>query len=195
MYKPLHWWGDICFGPTLDGQATFRLSQWLPGSPDIDDAGRQAILWYLRAYGPATIDNLRYFFAAGLSVPGRRLTGWLTDLDDAITSVDVDGIDAYAATADLNELAATQPSSDIRLIPGYDPWVLGPGTADAWVVPRVRRADATRGANLILRGGGVIGTWKFARGEIHTNIYPDADPVSTADLNNSTARTLALLTA
>jgi hypothetical protein len=136
-----------------------------------------------------------YFFAAGLSVPGRRLTGWLTDLDDAITSVDVDGLDAYAATADLNELAATQPSSDIRLIPGYDPWVLGPGTADAWVVPRVRRADATRGANLILRGGGVIGTWKFARGEIHTNLYPDADPVSTADLNNSTARTLALLTA
>ena len=46
LYKPLHWWGDICFGPSRDGESTFRLLRddphW-PGLPSVDDAGREAI--------------------------------------------------------------------------------------------------------------------------------------------------------
>ena len=30
LFKPLHWWGDICFGPDRDGSTTFRL---LDGDP------------------------------------------------------------------------------------------------------------------------------------------------------------------
>ena len=41
LFKPLHWWGDICFGPERDGRSTFRRldddPRW-PGLPDVDDA-------------------------------------------------------------------------------------------------------------------------------------------------------------
>src|SRR5699024_5023336 len=108
LYKPLHWWGDICFGPTRDGQATFRLladdPQW-PGLPDVDDAGRQAIRLYLTAYGPATIGNLSYWLSEGLSVPRRRLQGWLADLGDELCTVTIDdGAEAYLLATDRDEL-------------------------------------------------------------------------------------------
>ena len=69
LYKPLHWWGDICFGPSRDGESTFRLLRddphW-PGLPSVDDAGREAIRLYLSAYGPASSQNLDYWLNDGV---------------------------------------------------------------------------------------------------------------------------------
>src|SRR5690606_32128716 len=46
LYKPLHWWGDLAFGPDRDGISTFRLlsPEPLPATPDVDEAGRRAVL-------------------------------------------------------------------------------------------------------------------------------------------------------
>ncbi len=51
----------------------------------------------------------------------------------------------------------------VHLLPGLDPWVLGAGTADVNVVPPGRRGEITRGANLVLHDGRVIGTWKITK--------------------------------
>lgn len=115
LYKPLHWWGDICFGPGRGGRATFR---WLrddprwPGAPDVDEAGRRALLRYLAGYGPATIDNLAYWFTEGLGVPRRRVLGWLADLGEEVTAVRAAGVPGREpggpARGRLGQLAAAR---------------------------------------------------------------------------------------
>lgn len=181
LYKPLHWWGDICFGPSRDGQATFRLlgsdPRW-PGPMDVDDAGREAVIRYLRAYAPATIENLRYWLTEGLSAPRRRLLGWLADLGEAglVSRVSVDGVDAYALTADLDELSSAEPAQGVRLLPGFDPWVIGPGTADARTLAPHRRALASGGANLVIWRGVVSGTWRVRGGEVNVSWFAEAGP-------------------
>ncbi|TNU73201.1 winged helix DNA-binding domain-containing protein [Miniimonas arenae] len=58
----------------------------------------------------------------------------------------------------------------VRLLPAYDPWTLGPGTADALVVPPARRALATRGSPLVIRDGIVTGAWRRVRERGRTRI-------------------------
>ena len=164
LYKPLHWWGDICFGPQRDGQATFRLlrgdPRW-PGLPAIDDAGRQLIVRYLGAYGPSTPKNLHYWLTQGLGVPRRRVQQWLTDVRDEVATLGFDGEDCYALNGDLQALAAAEPSQVVRLLPAFDPWILGPGTADTRVVTPERRGLLSRGANPVICRGVVAGTWRL----------------------------------
>jgi hypothetical protein len=59
---------------------------------------------------------------------------------------------------DLDALLAARPSKSVRLLPGHDQWVIGPGTKDVHVVPPSRRDPVTRKANLVIVGGVVCGT-------------------------------------
>lgn len=191
LYKPLHWWGDICFGPTRAGQATFRLlgddPRW-PGLPDLDEAGRSAVALYLGAYGPATRQNLAYWLSEGLSVPRQRLLRWVADLGEEVTEVSVDGVEAYALTADLEEMNTAEPSDTVRLLPGFDPWVMGPGTADARIVAAGRRALATRGANLVVWRGVVSGTWRVQGREVAVSWFDEAGSMPAVALEDEVRR-------
>ncbi len=191
LYKPLHWWGDICFGPNRDGQATFRLlhgdPRW-PGLPDIDEAGRRAIALYLRSYGPATFTNLSYWLTEGLSVPRRRLLAWIAELGDALTSVSVDGVDAYVLATDVDDMRGTEPSASVSLLPGFDPWVLGPGTADTRLIAAERRAAATKGLSLVIVGGVVKGTWRLRGDELTVSWFGESGPAPTAALEREAGR-------
>jgi len=163
--KPFMWQGDLRFGPDRDGAATLQsfdgVRGW-PGIPELDDAGRAVIVGYLAAYGPATDERLTYWLGDGLSAGRKRITAWLADLRDAghIVDLEVDGAPAAVLAEYADEIERATPSSAIRLVPGFDQWVLGPGTADPNVIAPERRAFATRGANLALEGGRVCGTWK-----------------------------------
>lgn len=192
LYKPLHWWGDICFGPTRDGQTTFRLlagaPHW-PGLPDVDEAGRQAIQQYLAAYGPATLDNLDYWVVEGLSAPRRQARGWLADLDDELRRVSTDeGTEAYLLAEDLAQVDSCEPSDAVRLLPGFDPWVLGPGSADTRVVPAAHRAVVSRGSNLVIRGGVVSGTWRIRKDSLEATWFATSGRVPVDALEEETQR-------
>lgn len=185
LYKPLHWSGDICFGPSREGKTTFRkLSgdpRW-PGIADVDDAGRRAVLLYLGSYGPATTKNLHYWLTEGLGVPRRRLLGWVADLGEQVSEVSVGGTPAYARNEDLEELSEAEPSDVVRLLPAFDPWVMGPGTADTDIIAAARRALASRGANLVIRGGVVAGTWRAQSREAIVSWFDEAGPPPEAAL-------------
>ncbi|MBO0707601.1 MAG: winged helix DNA-binding domain-containing protein, partial [Candidatus Dormibacteraeota bacterium] len=61
VLKPLAFQGDLCFGPNQGNRVTFTTPEaatpvWR-GLPSADDAGPRAILSYLDAYGPATVDG------------------------------------------------------------------------------------------------------------------------------------------
>ena len=168
LVKPLNWQGDMSFGPPRDGQATYQRLDGNPrwkGIPELDDAGPRAITAYFRSYGPATFDHIHYWLGNGLSAGRKRLDRWLTELGDELVAVDVEGTTAYVVREDAESLAAAQPSTAVRFLPGHDQWVMGPGTKDAHVIPPTMREAVTRKANPVLVGGVVRGTWSAKKGE------------------------------
>ncbi len=162
LIKPLTWQGDMSFGPRRDGLHTFQRLDSNPrwrGIPDLDDAGPRAITAYFRTYGPATFDNLHYWLGNGLSAGRKRLQTWFSELGDRLVAVDLEGTAAYLLREDVDALEATLPSEAVRLLPGHDQWVIGPGTKDTHVTPLSRRDLMTRKANPMIVGGVVRGTW------------------------------------
>ena len=162
LIKPLSWLGDISLGARRDGRLTLqrldRNAAW-QGLPDLDEAGPRAVTSYLGAYGPATVEHLHYWLGEGLSAGRKRITGWFAGLASRLVAVDVDGTVAYVCSEDADALVSAVPSDEVRLLPGHDQWVMGPGTKDAHVTPAALRDAITRKANPVLQGGVVRGTW------------------------------------
>jgi hypothetical protein len=93
-------------------------------------------------------------------------------MGDRLHVVDVEGEPAYVMEEDVDELLAARPVAAVRLLPGHDQWVLGPGTKDEHVVPPAHRASVTRKANLVLAGGVVSGTWSTTASELRVSWFP-----------------------
>jgi hypothetical protein len=168
LLKPLAWNGDLCYGPSQGTRVTFMRpedasSRWA-GLPEPDAAAPVAIAAYLRAYGPATVDAFGNWLAGGW-FGKRQLRAWFAALEHGLAEVDVDGNRAYVLAEDLDDLVATKPSAAVRLLAGFDQYVLGPGTGDGHVVPTHRRAAVSRQSGwispVVLMGGVVCGTWEL----------------------------------
>lgn len=167
LLKPIAWQGDLCIGPSQGTRVTFMrpvdASRRWAGLPAPDVAGPLAIAAYLRAHGPATGDAFGNWLAGGW-FGKRQLRRWFDALGERVVEVDVDGQRAFLLAEDLDEAAATTPTRAVRLLPGFDQYVLGPGTADARVVPAARRAQVSRQAGwispVVVAGGVVAGTWE-----------------------------------
>ncbi|MEZ0449082.1 winged helix DNA-binding domain-containing protein [Cellulomonas sp. ICMP 17802] len=177
LLKPLAWQGDLTLGPSPDGGTTFqRLAgnpRW-PGLPDLDEAGTRAVVAYFRTYGPATPSHVQYWLGEGLGAGRKRIRSWIAGLGDRLAPVDVDGEPAHVLREDLDDLQATPPTTTVRLLPRYDQWVLGPGTADQHVVPAAGRAAISRGANPLVVGGVVAGTWSSTGDDLTVDWFPGA---------------------
>ena len=191
LLKPLAWHGDLSLGPSRDGQVTLQRLDANPrwtGLPDVDEAGRRGIEAYLRAYGPASPDNLQYWLGEGLGVRRAQIREWLTQLGSRLCTVEVESESRLMLCEDLDDLAATRPTNAVRLLPKYDQWVLGPGTADVHVVPTAVRTEVSRGANVVVVGGSVAGTWSLAGNAVVTSWCADADVPTDGDLDREVAR-------
>jgi hypothetical protein len=137
-----------------------------PGWPrliDADEAAPVVIASYLRAYGPATFEGLAAWL--GGAADKRRLRGWFRDFGNRVAEVEVDGRPAYVLAEDLDELVSTKPAGAVRLVPGFDQYVLGPGTKDPLVVPAARRGAVSRQAGwispVVLVDGAICGIWEL----------------------------------
>lgn len=197
LVKPLTWQGDMVFGPPRDGQHTFQRVDTNPhwrGLPDLDTAGEHAVASYLRTYGPATPEHVHHWLGDGLSAGRRRIDGWLGGLAAraATAEVEVDGTTALVLAEDLEGLRAAEPSDAVRLLPGHDQWVMGPGTKDEHVTPPGRREAVTRKANLVVVGGVVRGTWT-RRGEDLTVDWRDGRTRPDAAIEGEVERLAGIL--
>jgi len=196
LLKALAWQGDMSFGPPRDGHATFQRLDPNPRwarVPDLDEAGMRAVEAYFRAYGPAGPDHLQYWLGSGLGAGRKRIQAWVAAFGDRLVALDMDGESLFILREDLEELAATPPTNAVRLLPGYDQWVLGPGTADTQVVPRARRALVSRQANLVILGGVVSGIWTLRQGRVSTAWFAEAGPPPQDALADEIARLGAIL--
>jgi hypothetical protein len=81
----------------------------------------------------------------------------------------------------------------VRLLPGYDQWVLGPGTADTHVVPPARRKLVSRKANLVVAGGAVSGTWTLTNDEVLTAWFAEAGRAPKTALADEVQRLATIL--
>jgi hypothetical protein len=196
LLKPLAWQGDMSFGPPRDGRTTFQRLDGNPrwgGIPDLDEAGAQAVEAYFRTYGPARPEHVNYWLGEGLGAGRKRIRSWITGLGDRLVAVDIDGESRYILRADLGELAATPAAAALRLLPGYDQWVLGPGTADVHVVPPARRQLVSRQANIVVVGGVVSGTWSVTDDQFVAAWFAEAGPPPQDALAEQVARLATII--
>ena len=196
LLKPLAWQGDMSFGPPRDGRATFQRLDTNPrwaGLPDLDVAGMRAVEMYFRAYGPATPDHLRYWLGEALGAGRKRIRSWIAAFGDRLAAVDIEGDTTYVLREHLEELTSTAATTTIRLLPGYDQWVLGPGTADAHVVPPARRTLVSRQANIAIAGGRVSGTWALTDDQVVVAWFTEAAPLARDALAEEISRLATIL--
>jgi hypothetical protein len=183
LIKPLTWQGDVSLGPRRDGRLTLRRLDSNPhwrGVPDLDEAGPRAVTAYFRTYGPATLDHLHYWLGEGLSAGRKRIGGWFAGLQHRLVAVDVEGTVAYVTSEDVEALESAVPSDEVRLLPGHDQWVIGPGTSDTHVTPAALRDAMTRKANPVIHGGVVSGTWVRRDHELTVTWHADQPPADAA---------------
>ena len=194
LMKPLAWQGDMSFGPPREGRATFQRLDTNPrwaGVPDLDEAGMRAVEAYFRAYGPATPDH--YWLGDALGAGRKRIQSWIAAFGDRLAAVEVEGESTCVLREHLEELASTTATTTIRLLPGYDQWVLGPGTADPHVVPPARRTLVSRQANVVIAGGRVSGTWSVTDDQVVVAWFTEATPPARDALEGEVSRLATIL--
>ena len=200
LLKPYAWQGDLCFGPSRGNRVTFvrpedASSRWAP-VPDAEEAAPIAIAAYLRAYGPATATNFHNWLSRG-RVSVRQLRTWFGSVGDRLREVDVGGERRYVLAEDLDELMSTAPTRTVRLLPGFDQYVLGPGTEDSHVLPAARRTAVSKQsgwiAPVVVAGGSVRGTWVLSGDRVQVGWFKEAGQVRRSALHAEVERLAAIL--
>jgi len=200
LLKPLAWQGDLCFGPSQGNRVVFMRpddasSTWA-GLPDPEDAMPVVIAAYLRAYGPASPDRFGRWLAGGW-FPRRRLKTAFAGMGDRLTEIDVEGEPNLVLSEDLDDLASSRPTTVVRLLGGFDQYVLGPGTDDGHVTAAARRRHVSRQsgwiAPVVVHGGAVAGTWKIDSDRVVVEWFNESGSVPRGPLDREVGRLGAIL--
>ena len=195
LLKPLAWRGVLCYGASQGNRVTFTapasvVPGW-PSPPDPAEAGPAVVAAYLGAYGPATPDGFSAWMSRGF-LRKTTVRGWFAELGDRVTGIDVDGDAAWLLAEHADELAACPPARGVRLLGGFDQWVLGPGTDAAHILDAEHRTKVSKTsgwiAPLVLTGGRVSGTWELAGADLVVTMFPGARPPAARALSAEAAR-------
>jgi len=170
-------------------------SRWA-GVPEPDEAAPVAIASYLRAYGPANADAFGRWIGSG-RVGKRRVRAWFDSLGARLAEVEVGGERAFVLAEDLDELRATRPTRALRLLPGFDQFVMGPGTDDGHVTPARRRTAVSKQsgwiAPVVLAGGAVRGTWALDGDRVAVAWFKEGGAVPRTALRGEVERLSGIL--
>jgi hypothetical protein len=161
LLKPVARSGRLCFGPSRGQSVTFvRPDVWLESwrELDPDEAIVEVARRYLRAYGPATKDDFARWFGSWTGVGKAAWAG----LAEELVPVGIEGRPAHALAADLKQLKGVTSESSVRLLPTFDPYLMGYSSRDHLFEPEYRsRVSRTAGwiSAVVLVDGRVAGTW------------------------------------
>ena len=147
----------ICLGPPSDKTQTFvLLEEWLPESKslDHDTALAEVALRYFTSHGPATLDDFVWWTGLTRTDARRALDAVMPTLTTATVA---DKTYFYKPTA--NQLSG----SSVRLLPGFDEYMLGYTDRSLVLQDMHRHHVYTKNAvypGTIVIEGQVEGTWK-----------------------------------
>jgi hypothetical protein len=168
MLKPASFQGRLCFGPNKGRNVSFaRPDQWLglETSDEVDPAEAldEITRRFLSAYGPVTREDLARWWSVSPAAGGRLIAG----LGEEVTPVDLDGAEYWALTDTVPGMADASPTKSVRLLPGFDPYVIG-STRHAEKLmtgdfkARVHRPQGWVSAVLLVDGR-IDGVWRHER--------------------------------
>ena len=198
VLKPLAWQGLLVNGPSDGARVTFAAPKdvvpgWR-GLPDADEAASRVVPAYLAAYGPAAPATFDAWLLRN-STPKKRLAGWFEST--ALAKVTVDGRPAYARAEDVDDILATEPNQDIRLLDAFDQYVLGPGTSNPEILDPARRALVSKAAGwiapVVLVGGRVAGTWEVDGDDLAVTAFAEQGPIAEDELRAEVGRVSSYL--
>jgi len=159
--------GLLCYGPSHGQQVTFvRVDRWLPGRPAIaeDEAQRRLLADYLRAYGPASLQD----FSKWSGIPVAEARGAWESLAGELAEVSVSGRPAWLLRKDLHALRASALDGPaVSLLAAFDPYLLAHAEKGQLLEPRhYKRVFRSLGqiSPVVLVDGRVAGTWRHSAG-------------------------------
>jgi uncharacterized protein YcaQ len=166
--KPASFRGRLCFGPN-DGQKVrfTRPDSWLGRSIDIgerDEALREVTRRHLGAFGPAAREDLARWWGVQPAPGGRMLEA----LGDEVVQVDMEGTAGWMLREHAEEAAVEEPPERlVRLLPGFDMWVIGAARDAAALLDPAEKKRVYRNQGwispVLLVNGRMDGVWKHER--------------------------------
>ncbi len=166
--KPASFRGRLCFGPS-DGQRVrfTRPDSWLGrelGESNEEDALREVTRRHLGAFGPAGREDLARWWGVQPAQGGRMLDA----LGDEIVAVEVEGTAGWMLRDHAEEAAAeSAPARVVRLLPGFDMWVIGAARDAAALLDPAEKKRVYRNQGwispVLLVNGRMEGVWKHER--------------------------------
>ncbi|MGH7598682.1 MAG: winged helix DNA-binding domain-containing protein [bacterium] len=158
--------GLICYGPERGKKTTFvRVDQWLPKQRAVDEheAKRVLLRRYLRAYGPATLQD----FSKWTGMPVQEARAVWQSLEEEMVAVNIEDKKGWLLREDYRRLANSDLDGQIlRLLPHFDPYLLGHADKNHLVEARnYKRVYRNQGwiSPVVLLNGRIIGVWSCTR--------------------------------
>ena len=176
--KPAASRGYLCFGPDDGRNVTFVdprawLGREMPEPSE--DAIAAVIERHLTAFpGSSRGELTRWWGVQG----GAPLRGPIASLADRVVEVSADGTRVLVCREDVTELANMEPSTELRLLPAFDPYTLSLQKEAEPLLPRARRPLVSRTAGwisqVVIVGGVVAATWTHAvrKGRLEVEVAP-----------------------
>lgn len=176
MLKPAAFQGSLVSGPPRGQSVTFvRPDRWLGSwtEPSAEAAWREIVRRYLRAYGPAAREEFARWWGMQPAPAGRVLKASA----DELAEVEVDGYRAWALAEDLPGLRAAASPPPVRLLAGFDVYVVGTRPRASLVDRRFEdRVFRKAGwiSPVVLADGVVAGVWRHeqAGGRVQVTVEP-----------------------
>jgi hypothetical protein len=176
--KPAAGRGLLCFGPGDGQNVTFVdprawLGREMP--PPSDEAVAIVLARHLAAFPGSSRGELARWWGVQGGTPLRRP---LAALGARVVELDAEGTRVLVLQEDAEALARREPSSVVRLLPGFDPYTLSVQKEAEPLLPIAHRPLVSRTAGwisaVLLVGGRIEGTWthEIRRGRLAIRVAP-----------------------
>jgi hypothetical protein len=163
VLKPMAARGQLAFGPPDGRSVTFVapaawLGEWTPVEPE--RAVADLVRAILDGYGPFGLDELTRWTALDRPV----LRAAVATLGEALVELDTDGHRGWITAGAAAAVRSAEPSRVVRLLPAFDPYVVGAlRQLDRLVPTPGHKAAVSRTSGwispVLLDGGRIAGTW------------------------------------